>query len=99
MKVHSFEVISVNLNDAVAVRLTARGWNIVAQGRRAAGAPEPGSCIGDTLPGGYYRFQLWDLIATFAPYMQIGMEPPLFEGNDFFLIDPIEQQLRRGGAA
>jgi hypothetical protein len=91
MKLLSFEIAALNLNEEVAVRLTDRGRNIW---RTAWQIPESEIPL-NALPGGFSRFQLWELMYVFGSSMQMGFEP-LFERNEIFLIEAVFAQLKSG---
>ena len=65
----------MNINEYVWVRLTDAGYE----------RHTPYSW--DEAGNGWYRFQLWDLMAIFGRHLHIG-STPLFEDNEIHLAKP-----------
>lgn len=72
--------VDFNVNDAVRVKLTPRGHQILADRIRELEALIPSPALIPPVPlseddDGWSEWQLWLLMKTFGPHARVGCEP------------------------
>lgn len=101
--------VKLNINDTVKVKLTQQGrelhriahikfWS--ERGYMDANKPFPYRAPEEDVEG-YSRWQLWDLMATFGPYIYMDCDPP-FETEILlppFADEPVIERARERGEA
>lgn len=90
-------IVKVNINEHVKVKLNPKGIKILEDRRNklnerleARGGKGFGPYVPQVDEEGYTTFQLWDLMHTFGPHLNLGFEPE-FETEILLLkAEPIE---------
>jgi hypothetical protein len=85
----------VNINGHVWVRLTDDGWVQHDRFYRDLGLEPSSYRLEHGRPGGWQRYQLWEIMSVFGPGTFLG-GPQLFVDNEIRFVDPDGDDPDRG---